>query len=97
MDAHNKLAKEIRTGGPDEQISLDGCSGGQVTDMVNAAFSTPIPAAEMMRIQFIVGGGKKCRQRCVAKGCQCIGFVDDPCHPPRYNEKIDQKCDSQYD
>jgi len=58
-----KLAKNIRSNAENDEISLDGYSHAQVNDLVQAAFGTPIPAKEMFRIQFVVGGGKKCRQR----------------------------------
>jgi len=63
MSTAHKLAKQIRDLDVQDSISLDGVSDAQVADLVDQSFATPIPAPEMIRVQFIVGGGKKCRAR----------------------------------
>ena len=67
MSTAHKLAKQIRDLDVQDSISLDGVSDAQVADLVDQSFATPIPAPEMIRVQFIVGGGKKCRARFALK------------------------------
>lgn len=57
------LAKEIRAANTSEQFDLQNYKTMQVTALVNAAFSTPISVQEMIAISFVVGGGKKVRQK----------------------------------
>ena len=59
------MASEIRALKDSEEFDLAGYDGAQVTNLLNASFSAPIqlPAGHMIRITFVIGGGKKVRQK----------------------------------
>eukprot|EP00959_Pyramimonas_sp_CCMP1952_P424738 8896466-Pyramimonas_sp.AAC.1 len=59
------MASEIRALKDSEEFDLAGYDGAQVTNMLNASFSSPIqlPAGHMVRVTFVIGGGKKVRQK----------------------------------
>jgi hypothetical protein len=58
------LAGEIRSSIESTQFDLSGYSESRVTDLVHAAFSSPLDApSQMVRFTFVVGGGKLIRAR----------------------------------
>eukprot|EP00808_Paulinella_micropora_P029211 g2352.t1 len=57
------VIKSIRNGDDGHDISLDNYNHTQATHLVTEAFSEPIPSAEPLKFTFIVGGGKKVRQK----------------------------------
>ena len=58
-----KLANEIRGSTESTEFDLAGYGGEQCAKLAAAAFSKPLPLAEMIRLSFVVGGGKKVRQK----------------------------------
>jgi len=84
MDAVSGLAGKIRACKESDQFDLSGYDKAQCTNLVKAAFSDPVPLAEMVRISFVVGGGKQCRQKYsddlpkdVTQGLDAIGYDED--------------------
>lgn len=62
--AEHGLVAEIRAAVASEQFDLGGYTEQRSQDLIRNAFSTPLPApTEMIRFQFIVGGGKLVRSR----------------------------------
>jgi hypothetical protein len=66
------------------QWDLGGYTEAQVTSLVKSAFSEPVRLSEMIRHTFVVGGGKKVRQkyddkmgRWLTKALGDLGFSDD--------------------
>jgi hypothetical protein len=57
------LAKDIRESLAHQQWDLAGYTEQQVTSLTKAAFQTPIQLEEMVRHTFVIGGGKKVRQK----------------------------------
>lgn len=57
------MAKDIRASSETSQWDLGGYTNLQVTNLVKAAFSEPVRLSEMIRHTFVVGGGKKVRQK----------------------------------
>eukprot|EP00965_Chrysotila_dentata_P059344 1969480-Pleurochrysis_carterae.AAC.5 len=69
-----RLAAEVRAATESTVFDMASCSGaGPISQLVNAGFGQPLPLAHMVRLSFIVGGGKKVRQR-----------YDDKCVPPAF-------------
>jgi hypothetical protein len=79
------LAGEIRSATTSDQYDLGGYTESRVRDLILSAFSTPLPAPErMIKVTFIVGGGKLVRSRYddelpkwVAAVLREIAFVED--------------------
>ena len=58
------LAGRIRSATESEQFDLSGYTEDRVTELVQDAFSAPLTSAkEMIRLTFVVGGGKLVRAR----------------------------------
>lgn len=67
-----------------EEYDLAGYDGAAVEELVHAAFSSPIDATGPLRCTFIVGGGKKVRQkypdslaREMQRALQSLNFEED--------------------
>lgn len=80
----DKIAAEIRDTLESEQYDLAGYEDQQVQLLVQEAFSTPLACAAMVRITFVVGGGKTVRSkyneslaRTLGNSLQELGFVQD--------------------
>ena len=58
-----KLAMEVRQSKESEQFDLAGYGPNSVAKMVQDAFTNPLPLDSMVRLSFVVGGGKKVRQK----------------------------------
>ena len=58
-----KLAMEVRQSKESEQFDLAGYGPNSVAKMVQDAFTNPLPLGSMVRLSFVVGGGKKVRQK----------------------------------
>lgn len=81
------LAKVIRSAGETDQHDLAGYSDAACADLCKAAFAQPIgvPAGcGMIRLSFVVGGGKKVRQkysdslaRALSDALVGVGYVED--------------------
>ena len=79
-----KLAMEVRQSKESEQFDLAGYGPNSVAKMVQDAFTTPLPLDSMVRLSFVVGGGKKVRQkyndglvRELTSALSGIGFTED--------------------
>jgi len=84
MSAVKSLAAEIRKLASSEEFDLHGYEGSQVSDLVTAAFETPLQSTDYVRITFVVGGGKKCRQKYspelpkeLSQALAALGFQED--------------------
>lgn len=80
----HSLAKTIRSLTDTEEFELAGYDQLQVIDLVDAAFKDPIPAENPFRVTFVVGGGKKVRQKFYPElpkdlndALRAIGYVED--------------------
>jgi hypothetical protein len=62
-DRAKKLAHEIRTATDSMELDLAGYGADQCDRLAAAAFAKPLPLAGMIRLSFLVGGGKKVRQK----------------------------------
>jgi hypothetical protein len=79
------LAGEIRNAIENEQFDLGGYTEPRITQLVQAAFGTPLSGrSEMIRLTFVVGGGKLVRSRYpeelpkwMATALRDIGYVED--------------------
>lgn len=78
------LAKEIRSSTTSEIFDLQNYDADQADNLVKAAFKTPIECKEMLGFSFIVGGGKKIRQKYspslpkdLSQALKGIGFTED--------------------
>mmetsp|Transcript_44184 Transcript_44184/g.84459 ORF Transcript_44184/g.84459 Transcript_44184/m.84459 type:complete len:421 (-) Transcript_44184:205-1467(-) len=80
------MALEIRALRDSEEFDLAGYDSGSVAALMTASFSQPIqlPAGHMVRVSFIIGGGKKVRQkypetlsRDISAALTSLGFEDD--------------------
>lgn len=84
-EAATGLARDIRAAVASEQFDLGGYTEVRVTDLVNAAFSSPLTApSEMIRFTFVVGGGKLVRARYpddlskwMTNALTALGFTED--------------------
>ena len=79
-----KLAMEVRNSSESEQFDLGGYGPESVSKLVQDAFTAPLPLSAMVRLSFVVGGGKKVRQKynegLVTLMCDAlkgIGFAED--------------------
>ena len=79
-----KLAMEVRQSKESEQFDLAGYGPNSVAKMVQDAFTNPLPLGSMVRLSFVVGGGKKVRQkyndglvRELTSALSGIGFAED--------------------
>mmetsp|Transcript_34659 Transcript_34659/g.80903 ORF Transcript_34659/g.80903 Transcript_34659/m.80903 type:complete len:413 (+) Transcript_34659:65-1303(+) len=57
------LAGKVRRATESDEFDLSGYDQARCDEFAKAAFSDPIPAAAMVRLSFIVGGGKLVRQK----------------------------------
>jgi hypothetical protein len=78
------LAKDIRESQDTQQWDLAGYEESQIVSLTKAAFSDPVRVSEMLRHTFVVGGGKKVRQKYDEKlgkyftmALRDIGFTED--------------------
>jgi len=78
------LAGRLRQANDSDQYDLSGYSKEQCVQLAKDAFTEPLPLSSMVRLSFVVGGGKLCRQKysddlpkdlCTALGA--IGYQDD--------------------
>eukprot|EP00908_Phaeocystis_cordata_P014289 Transcript_25389.p1 GENE.Transcript_25389~~Transcript_25389.p1 ORF type:complete len:383 (+),score=190.05 Transcript_25389:101-1150(+) len=79
-----KLAMEVRQSNKSEEFDLSGYGPNSVTKLVQDAFTAPLPLGNMVRLSFVVGGGKKVRQkyndgleRLLCDALNGIGFTED--------------------
>ena len=79
-----KLAMEVRQSKESEQFDLAGYGPNSVAKMVQDAFTNPLPLDSMVRLSFVVGGGKKVRQKyndglpnLLADALRGVSFVED--------------------
>ncbi|OQR82304.1 hypothetical protein ACHHYP_16244 [Achlya hypogyna] len=78
------LAGEIRLATENEQFDLGGYTEARTRDLVVAAFSAPFELPDMVRLTFVVGGGKLVRSRYpeelpkwMTNALREVGFVED--------------------
>lgn len=78
------LAKEIRATEETEQFDLANYTEGQCDALMKASFSEPFRLSQMIRFTFVVGGGKKVRQKYDDKmtkylttALRALGFEED--------------------
>jgi len=84
-DKAKKLAAEVRAADASTQIDLGGISGvASLAALVKEGLNVPLPLKQMIRITFVVGGGKKVRQKyddklpqILSDALKGIGFVED--------------------
>jgi hypothetical protein len=79
-----RLANEIRGSTESTEFELAGYGAEQCDRLAAAAFSKPLPLSEMIRLSFVVGGGKKVRQKyndglptLWAEALKKVGFKED--------------------
>ena len=79
-----KMANMIRMSNDSSEFDLAGYGADQCDRLAAAAFSKPLPLADMIRLSFVVGGGKKVRQKyndglpaLWADALKKIGFKED--------------------
>lgn len=79
-----KLAAAIRGSSESTEFDLAGYGDAQCQSLAAAAFSKALPLKEMIRLTFVVGGGKKVRQKyndglptLWANALQKVGFTED--------------------
>jgi len=85
MAPRHGVASDIREQGEGaEEYDLAGYDGAAVEELVHAAFSSPIDATGPLRCTFIVGGGKKVRQKYpdslakeMQRALQSLNFEED--------------------
>jgi len=82
-DKAKKLANEIRQSTESVEFDLQGY-GAEGCEKLAAAFEKPLPLADMIRISFVVGGGKKVRQKyndglpmLLSEALRKVGFSED--------------------
>ena len=63
QESAKKLAMEVRNSSESEQFDLGGYGPESVTKLVQDAFTAPLQISSMVRLSFVVGGGKKVRQK----------------------------------
>ncbi|KAM3568424.1 hypothetical protein VYU27_009453 [Nannochloropsis oceanica] len=82
---HHSLVKHVRAAVDAETFDLGGLNEAQVTHILSSAFATPFEnLTEMVRLTFVVGGGKGVRARyddSMPKWCsnalKGINFIED--------------------
>lgn len=57
------LANKVRGATESDEFDLGGYDQAKCDDFAKQAFSTPFPLSEMIRLSFVVGGGKLVRQK----------------------------------
>ena len=82
-DKSKKLAHAIRSSSESGEYDLAGYGADACDKLAEAAFGKPLPLAQMVRCSFVVGGGKKVRQRyndglpaLLADALKKVGFAD---------------------
>ena len=83
-DKAKKLAAELRASSDSSEFDLAGYGAEQCDKLAAAAFTKPLPLDKMVRFSFLVGGGKKVRQKyndglpaLWADALKKVGFVED--------------------
>ena len=83
-DKTKKLAAVIRSANASEEYDLSGYGPDACHALAGAAFAKPLPLAEMVRLSFVVGGGKKVRQKyndglptSLCDALRKVGFAED--------------------
>jgi len=78
------MAKSIRASDEDSEYDLAGYTEAQVTSLMQAAFTEPVALSTMLRHTFVVGGGKKVRQKYddklpkwTAAALRAMGYAED--------------------
>ena len=80
---HHKMAASIRASSASDQFD---CAGFGPADCANAAsaLEKPLPLATMIRLTFVVGGGKKVRQKyadglptILCEALRNVGYTED--------------------
>lgn len=78
------MAKDLRATEETEQFDLANYTEGQCDALMRAAFAEPFRLPQMIRFTFVIGGGKKVRQkyddklaRFMTTPLREIGFVED--------------------
>eukprot|EP00193_Tetraselmis_chui_P000913 CAMPEP_0177762132 /NCGR_PEP_ID=MMETSP0491_2-20121128/6178_1 /TAXON_ID=63592 /ORGANISM="Tetraselmis chuii, Strain PLY429" /LENGTH=124 /DNA_ID=CAMNT_0019278159 /DNA_START=191 /DNA_END=561 /DNA_ORIENTATION=+ len=84
MSAAKSLAANIRGVVDSEEFDLGNYEGQQVVDLVNSAFSEPLKGNQYVKVTFVVGGGKKTRQKYspdlpkeLGQALSALGFSED--------------------
>jgi len=82
--AASGLAGKIRRVQESDEFDLGGQSRDQVFELAKAAFTDPLELKSMVKLTFVVGGGKQCRQKYGAdlpkdfqQALDSIGFNSD--------------------
>eukprot|EP00435_Cladocopium_sp_Y103_P028830 s2993_g7.t1 len=70
------LAGKVRRSTESDEFDLSGYDQARCNELAKASFSEPFPLKEMVRISFVVGGGKLVRQRFGPK-CSVPKYSDD--------------------
>ena len=83
-DKAKKMAALIRGATESSEFDLAGYGDDQCNRLAAAAFAKPLPLSEMIRLSFVVGGGKKVRQKyndglpaLFADALRKVGFSED--------------------
>ena len=83
-DKAKKLAALIRGSSESSEFDLAGYGGEQCDNLAAAAFAKALPLKTMVRLSFVVGGGKKVRQKyndglpaLWADALKKVGFSED--------------------
>ncbi|CAJ1457577.1 unnamed protein product [Effrenium voratum] len=78
------LAGKVRRATESDEFDLSGYDQARCNELAKAAFSEPFPLKEMVRISFVVGGGKLVRQKYaeelpkyMVNALSTIGFTED--------------------
>mmetsp|Transcript_9251 Transcript_9251/g.23643 ORF Transcript_9251/g.23643 Transcript_9251/m.23643 type:complete len:409 (+) Transcript_9251:240-1466(+) len=84
MSAAKSLAANVRGVTDSEEFDLGGYEGQQIVDLVSSAFGEALSAGQYVKITFVVGGGKKTRQKYspelpkeLAQALSALGFSED--------------------
>eukprot|EP00667_Euglena_gracilis_P016408 EG_transcript_17168 len=78
------LAKQILLAADTEEYDLDGFGPDDCDELAAEAFKNPIPCPKMFRVTFVVGGGKKVRQKYspdlpkfLSDALRAVGYEED--------------------
>jgi hypothetical protein len=84
QDKAKKLAAQIQAASTSETFDLAGYGAASLEQLVASGLKTPIKCPAMLRLTFVVGGGKKVRQKYDEKLSQLFadalkagGFTED--------------------
>ena len=77
-DKAKKLAHEIRGATESTEFDLASYGADQCDRLAQAAFAKPLPLDKMIRLSFLVGGGKKVQE---GQGLSTLGVSDEPVDP----------------